>query len=64
MMSRNAGNLDRVLRVIVGVALIAGTLLGVLGAWAWVGLVPIATAAAGWCPLYALLGLNTCPARR
>lgn len=59
-MNRNEGNADRGLRAIVGVGLIGATLAGVIGPWGWVGLIPLATAAMGWCPLYSLLGISTC----
>ena len=58
--SINVGSTDRWLRVGVGVALIALTLLGVIGAWGWLGLVAIATGVFRYCPAYALLGKNTC----
>lgn len=66
-MSTNVGGLDRLLRVIVGVALIAlalGYWPGVPAkTWAWIGVVPLLTAVLGWCPAYNLIGLNTCPKR-
>jgi hypothetical protein len=61
-MTRNIGGLDRALRIIVGLALIAAAFTGTLGVWAWIGVVPLATALIGWCPAYTLLGMNTCPA--
>lgn len=63
-MNRNAGTLDRVLRVVAGVVLIALTLTGTIGAWGWIGIVPLATGAVGWCPLYRVLGIRTCPAKK
>lgn len=63
-MTPNVGGIDRVLRVLVGVVLIALTLMGTIGAWGWIGLVPIATAALGFCPLYSVLGLRTCPLKK
>ena len=60
-MKTNAGTIDRALRVIVGLVLIALTLTGSIGVWGWIGLVPIFTGAIGWCPAYTLLGMNTCP---
>jgi hypothetical protein len=63
-MTRNVGGIDRVLRIIVGLALIGLTLAGLIGWWGWVGVVPLGTALLGYCPLYPLLGLNTCPADR
>lgn len=58
---KNAGTVDRALRAIVGIALIALTLTGTIGAWGWIGVVPLFTAALGWCPAYTLLGIKTCP---
>ncbi len=63
-MKVNEGTLDRALRVLVGLALIAMAATGVLGAWAWIGVVPLLTGAVGICPLYSLLGISTCPAPR
>lgn len=58
-MKANVGGIDRILRVLAGVALIAWALLGG-PVWAWIGVVPLATGALRFCPLYPLLGLNTC----
>jgi hypothetical protein len=63
-MKINVGGADRALRVLAGIALIALTLTGVIGAWGWIGVVPIATGALGLCPLYSVLGLNTCPLKK
>lgn len=62
-MDRNEGNVDRTVRAVAGVALIGLTLGGVIGAWGWIGVVPLATAALGWCPLYSVFGINTCGMR-
>lgn len=59
-MKTNEGNIDRILRVAAGLVLIALTLNGSIGVWGWLGLVPLATGAIGWCPLYTLLGWNSC----
>ncbi|WP_295438193.1 DUF2892 domain-containing protein [uncultured Thiodictyon sp.] len=58
--TKNAGTIDRAVRALVGIALIALTLTGQLGVWGWIGIVPLATALIGWCPAYTLFGLNTC----
>ncbi|MFA5121708.1 DUF2892 domain-containing protein [Zavarzinia sp.] len=63
-MTQNVGSADRILRIVVGLILLS--LLVVLdGSARWfglIGIVPLATAAMGWCPLYTLLGIKTCPA--
>lgn len=61
MFKTNVGGIDRVLRIVAGLALIALALTGVIGAWGWIGLVPLATGLMSTCPLYSLIGLNTCP---
>jgi hypothetical protein len=63
-MKVNEGVVDRSVRVLVGVALIGLAVSGVVGPWAYIGLVPLVTGAVGLCPLYSLLGINTCPAPR
>lgn len=66
-MVHNVGNLDRILRVVVGLVLVAFGAGLVPGfepqIWGWLGLVPLATALMGWCPAYALLGIDTCGKR-
>lgn len=61
MFKTNVGGIDRVLRIVAGLALIALALTGVIGVWGWIGLVPLATGLMSTCPLYSLIGLNTCP---
>lgn len=63
-MKTNEGKLDRGLRLAVGVALIGMAATGAIGPWGYVGLAPLLTAAFGFCPLYAVLGINTCRVRR
>ena len=58
--TKNVGTIDRAVRAIVGIALIALTLTGQLGVWGWIGIVPLATALIGWCPAYTLFGIKTC----
>ena len=60
MFSKNVGKFDRAIRVLVGLALVAAAATGSLGAWAYVGIVPIFTGLMGTCPAYSLIGLNTC----
>jgi hypothetical protein len=64
MFKSNVGNIDRVLRVVLGLALITMTLMGTIGVWGWIGIVPLITAAMGSCPLYSVLGMSTCPMKK
>jgi hypothetical protein len=59
-MKANIGGVDRTLRVVLGLALIGLAATGTVGWWGWLGVVPLATAAIGWCPPYAVLGFSTC----
>lgn len=68
-MKANVGSADRIARIIVGLALIAYAIpLGFSNTgwnWVgWIGVIPILTAVFSFCPLYGMLGLSTCPARR
>lgn len=58
-MKPNEGGIDRILRVIVGLAILALAFIGPKTPWAWLGLVPLVTGLVGFCPLYAILRLNT-----
>jgi len=60
-MKTNEGTIDRVLRVIVGLILLSLVFVGPQTAWGWIGLVPLATGIVGFCPLYRVFGLSTCP---
>jgi Protein of unknown function (DUF2892) len=60
-MKTNEGGIDRILRIVAGLALIGLTLTGTIGVWGWVGVVALATGLIGWCPLYTMLGINSCP---
>jgi hypothetical protein len=65
-MTQNVGSIDRIVRVIIGLALLAfAAFSGSAYAWVgWIGVVPLLTAAFGTCPLYSILGLSTCPVKR
>lgn len=63
-MTTNIGGLDRVLRIVAGVVLLVLGAVGPLGWWGLVGLVPLGTALIGFCPVYPILGINTCPAKK
>jgi len=58
-MKTNVGSADRIVRGVAGVGLIAWALSGG-PTWAWIGVVPLATAALGWCPAYVPFGISTC----
>lgn len=61
-MTNNIGSIDRVIRIIAGIVLLSLIFLVPEAPWRWVGLigiVPLGTAAIGWCPLYSLIGMNT-----
>lgn len=60
MFKTNVGGLDRIARILAGLVLLALTLTGVIGVWGWIGLVPLATGLLSTCPLYSVLGFNTC----
>lgn len=62
-MKLNVGGLDRILRIVAGLALIAWALTGG-PIWAWIGVVPLGTGLVGFCPLYPLLGFSTCPMKK
>ena len=59
-MKQNVGGIDKTIRIIVGLGLISLVFVGPQTVWGWIGVVPLATALTGWCPPYALLGINTC----
>jgi hypothetical protein len=67
-MVKNVGSIDKTMRIVAGVALLAFAATGVPATgynWlGWIGVVPLATAFIGWCPAYALFGLSTCPLER
>jgi len=59
-MTINIGNIDRVLRFVIGAALIAMVFVGPQTPWGWIGLVPLLTAGVKFCPAYRLFGFRTC----
>jgi hypothetical protein len=59
LMKTNMGSIDRIVRAVAGVGLIAWALMGG-PVWAWIGVVPLLTAAIGWCPAYVPFGISTC----
>ena len=63
-MKLNEGAIDRGLRVAVGLVLIGLAATGTVGAWGYIGVIPLVTGAVGMCPIYSLLGISTCPTSR
>ncbi|QIG55466.1 DUF2892 domain-containing protein [Altererythrobacter sp. BO-6] len=63
-MSVNVGNMDRILRLVVGLALIAMVFVGPQTPWGWIGLVPLLTGLTRRCPAYSIFGLSTCQRRK
>lgn len=61
-MNPNVGTVDRTVRILAGLVLIGLALAGVIGAWGWIGVVPVLTGALGWCPAYLPFGISTCSA--
>ncbi len=58
---RNEHTVERVVRVLVGLGLLAIVFVGPRTPWGWLGIIPLATGLAGTCPLYTVLGISTCP---
>ena len=56
----NVGSADRIIRIILGLALIGLAISGTIGLWGWIGVVPLVTAFLRFCPAYAIFGLKTC----
>ena len=63
-MKPNVGGIDKILRIVAGVGLIGATAAGLLPVWGYIGIVPLATGLMGWCPVYPLLGMSTCPMKK
>jgi hypothetical protein len=64
MSLKNEGTIDRALRVVFGLVVLSLVFVGPQTAWGWVGLVPLVTGLVGFCPLYSVLGINTCSLRQ
>ena len=63
-MKINEATWDRALRVVAGLLLIALAATGKIGVWGYIGVVPLITGIAGHCPLYSVMGIDTCSLRR
>ncbi len=67
MLKKNVGGLDRIARVVVGLALLAAFFIGPQGSYSWLfllGIVPLATGLLSTCPMYSLIGVSTCPTKQ
>ncbi len=63
-MTKNVGGIDRVLRIVLGLVLIALAATGTVGLWGYIGVAPLLTGLMGWCPPYAIFGWNTCATKQ
>jgi len=63
-MKTNEGTIDRAVRVIAGLILIALAATGTVGVWGWIGIMPLLTGTIGFCPAYSIFGMNTCPMKK
>jgi hypothetical protein len=61
---KNESTLDRGIRIVLGLILLSLVFVGPASSWGWLGLIPLVTGALGFCPLYKLLGLSTCPLKK
>lgn len=59
-MGKNEGSIDRVGRIVLGAVVLSLAFVGPQTPWGYIGIVPLATGLMGWCPLYTILGINTC----
>jgi hypothetical protein len=60
MFAKNVGNADRIMRIMLGIVLIALVFVGPKTPWGWIGIVPLLTGLFSACPVYALFGIRTC----
>jgi len=60
MIQQNVHKYERVIRIVVGLALVSQAFVGAQNFWFLLGIVPLMTGLVGWCPPYSLLGINTC----
>ena len=60
----NVGGVDKTIRIILGLVLIALVFVGPQTPWGWIGIIPLATGLMGFCPLYKLIGVNTCAVKK
>ncbi|MBF0147203.1 MAG: DUF2892 domain-containing protein [Magnetococcales bacterium] len=62
-MKANVGGIDRILRIVAGLVLLALVFVGPQTPWGWIGIIPLVTGLLKFCPFYPLIGLNTCPTK-
>jgi hypothetical protein len=60
IMKQNVHNIERIVRIVVGMTIVSLVFIGPQSSWGWLGLIPLATGIIGWCPPYALFGFSTC----
>ena len=58
-MKQNVGGIDKVIRIVIGLALISLVFIGPQTPWGWIGLIPLATGLINFCPLYPLIGFSS-----
>ena len=64
MFAKNMGTVDRALRIVLGIVLLALVFVGPQTPWGWIGVIPLVTALIGNCPLYSIIGIRTCAANK
>ena len=64
MFKQNIGTVDRAIRALAGLVLIALAVFGQGMAWGWIGIIPLATSVVSYCPAYSIIGLNTCNSKQ
>ena len=63
-MKSNVGGMDKIARIVIGVALVALAAMGQIGVWGYIGIVPILTGTFRWCPAYLPFGISTCSTKK
>ncbi|HEX6829675.1 MAG TPA: DUF2892 domain-containing protein [Burkholderiales bacterium] len=63
-MKANVGGIDKILRIVAGLVLIALAIAGIGLPWTWIGVVPLLTGIVNFCPAYAIFGASTCPMKK
>jgi hypothetical protein len=63
-MKKNVGGIDRVLRMILGIGLLTVVFIGPKTLWGLIGIIPLVTSLFSFCPLYTVIGMNTCPLKQ